>query len=241
MAAQERARALMRAMSSGLDVKVAGSNVLETPQKDPQQVAVNTKPAPPHTLPAWSFIYASLETPIDSDHSGDVLAKVSHPARDVTQTEVLIPVGSVMHGTQKGTNAGNINDQSLAVVWDDIEFPDGSHLPVPKMEGMDETGAPGLSGEVDRHFAELWAPALLTSAISAGVMLGQNPSYGSFSGFNSMQQASGAFTNNLGGFATRGLDSQLNSIRPTIHIAAGTPIRILVNRNFVFNAGPYQG
>jgi type IV secretory pathway VirB10-like protein len=235
-AAQE---ALMRAMASDLEVKIEGANVLETPHRDPQQIAVATTPAPPHTLLAWSFIYATLMTPIDSDHSGDVLAKVSHPVRDQTETEVLIPAGSIVHGEQNGTDMGNANDSSLTVVWDDIEMPNGAHIPVPKMNAMDATGAPGLSGQVDHHGGQIWLPAILTSAITAGVMLAQNPVYGSAQGYNSTQQASGAFASSLGSIATNNLYSRLMTIRPTIKIAKGTPIRILVNRNFVF-PGPYE-
>jgi type IV secretory pathway VirB10-like protein len=232
-------QALWRAMASDLEVKIEGANVLETPRRDPQQVAVATTPAPPHTLLAWSTIYATLLTPIDSDHSGDVLAKVSHPARDQTLTEVLIPAGSIVHGLQNGTNAFNSNDQSLTVVWDDIELPNGAHIPVPKMNAMDATGAPGLSGEIDHHFAQIWLPAILTSAITAGVMLAQNPQYGSAQGYSGEQQASGAFASSLGGITTNNLTSRLMTIRPTIRIANGTPIRILVNRNFVF-PGAYE-
>jgi type IV secretory pathway VirB10-like protein len=232
-------QALMRAMASDLEVKIEGANVLETPRHDPQQVAVATTPAPPHTLLAWSFIYATLMTQIDSDHSGDVLAKVSHPVRDQTETEVLIPAGSIVHGEQNGTNAMNANDSSLTVVWDDIELPNGAHVPVPKMNGMDATGAPGLSGQIDHHGGQIWLPAILTSAITAGVMLAQNPVYGSAQGYNSTQQASGAFASSMGGIATNNLYSRLMTIHPTIKIAKGTPIRILVNRNFVF-PGAYE-
>ncbi len=229
----------MRAMASDLQVKIEGANVLETPRRDPQQVAVATTPAPPHTLLAWSFIYATLMTPIDSDHSGDVLAKVSHPVRDQTETEVLIPAGSIVHGEQNGTNLANFNDHSLSVVWDDIELPNGAHVPVPKMNGMDANGSPGVSGQVDTHLRSIWLPAILTSAITAGVMLAQNPTYGSAQGYSSTQQASGAFASSMGGIATNNLYSRLMSVRPTITIAKGTPIRILVNRNFVF-PGAYE-
>jgi type IV secretion system protein TrbI len=202
-------------------------------------VAVKLTPAPPHTLLAWTWIDARLETPIDSDHSGDVLARVSHPARDLTQTEILIPAGSLLHGTQEGTNRSNVNDTSLIVVWDDLEFPNGAHFPLPKMTGFDESGAPGISGEVNRHLNQIWLPAVFTSAITAGIMLAQNPTYGSYQGYDSTQQASGAFASSMGGFATRALGSNLTSIHPTVRRDKGAMIKVMVNRNFTF-PGPYQ-
>jgi type IV secretion system protein VirB10 len=241
MAAQERLRLLMRAMSSDLAVKVDGSNVFEMAQRDPRQMNVSMRPAPQHTIVAWTYLSAILETPISSDHSGDVLARLSEDTRDsVTQTEVLIPAGSVIHGTQHGANPNNFNDKSLTVLWDEIIFPNGAHLEVPNLIGTNDQGSPGLNGQIDKHLASSWGPAVLISAITAGVMLAQTPTYAGYQGYSGEQQATGAFANSLGSRATQQLNQSLMSVRPTITIAAGTPVKILVNHDFVFG-GPYQG
>ena len=194
MAAQERARSLMRAMSSDLDVKVAGANVLEMPPHDTQRLAVAPNSAPPHTLTAWNYLYAVLETGISSDHPGDVIARLSQDARDsVTQTEVLIPMGSKLHGIERGSGQVGINDKSIIVVWDDLTLPNGGHVPLPHLPAADAQGYPGLTDEVDRHLASTWGPALLISSITAGVMLAQHPTFGSYQGYDATQQASGAF------------------------------------------------
>jgi type IV secretion system protein TrbI len=134
---------------------------------------------------------------------------VSRDVRDsVTQTEVLTPAGSIVHGEQREINAANLNDCSLAVVWDDIVLPDGAHIAIPKLPSADAQGYTSLAGEVDRHLAQLWGPALLVSAISAGVMLAQNPTYGGYQGCSATQEASGAITSSLASRAMQPLNSE---------------------------------
>jgi hypothetical protein len=241
MAAEERRRILMRAMSSDLSVKLDGTNVLEMPRRDPRQLTVSLKPAPPHTIVAWSYLYATLETGISSDHPGDVIARVSQDARDsVTQTEVLIPMGSKLHGIERGSGQVGINDTSIIVTWDDLTLPNGAHIPLPKMPAADTQGYPGLSDEVDRHLAATWGPALAISAITAGVMLAQNPTYGGYQGYSGMQEATGAFANSLGTHATQQLNAALMIAKPTIVVRPGAPFRVLLTRDLVF-PGPYEG
>jgi type IV secretory pathway VirB10-like protein len=241
MAAQERARSLMRAMSSDLDVKVAGANVLDMPQHEAQRLTVAPNPAPPHTLTAWNYLYAVLETGIRSDHPGDVIARLSQDARDsVTQTEVLVPMGSKLHGIERGSGQVGINDKSIIVVWDDLTLPNGGHVPLPRLPAADAQGYPGLTDEVDRHLASTWGPALLISSITAGIMLAQHPTFGSSQGYDTSQQASGAFAGTLGNHATQALNNDLMISRPTIVIRPGTPFRVLLTHDLTF-PGPYGG
>jgi type IV secretory pathway VirB10-like protein len=241
MAAQERARSLMRAMSSDLEVKVAGANVLDMPSHTAQRLTVSTNPAPPHTLTAWNYLYAVLETGISSDHPGDVIARLSQDARDsVTQTEILIPMGSKLHGIERGSGQVGINDKGIIVVWDDLTLPNGGHVPLPRLPAADAQGYPGLTDEVDRHLAATWGPALLISGITAGAMLAQRPTFGSYQGYDATQQASGAFASSLGSRATQTLGSELLVNRPTIVVRPGTPFRVLLTRDLTFS-GPYGG
>jgi type IV secretory pathway VirB10-like protein len=241
LAAQERARSLMRAMSSDFDVKIAGANVLDMPEHEARRLTVAPKPAPPHTLTAWSYLYAVLETGISSDHPGDVIARLSQDARDsVAQTEILIPIGSKLHGIERGSGQVGINDRSIIVTWDDLTLPNGGHVPLPRLPAADAQGYPGLTDEVDRHLPSTWGPALLISSITAGVMLAQHPTFGSYQGYDASQQASGAFASTLGNHATQALNNDLVISRPTIVIRPGTPFRVLLTHDLTF-PGPYGG
>src|SRR5277367_3072629 len=127
--AMRRHREYLAALSSSIVPKSGNGQVLETaprvtvntPANSPvTPIVANTQPAPPYTVGAWSWIYAVLITGVDSDHPGDVLAQVSQDVKDsVTQTAVLIPMGSKLHGTQGGREQVAQNDTSLIVRWDD--------------------------------------------------------------------------------------------------------------------------
>jgi type IV secretory pathway VirB10-like protein len=240
-----RQREYLAALSSEIGVKQDNGQTLQTPQvtvSNPANSAIDVapQPAPPHTLSAWSWIYATLATGIDSDHAGDVLGRVSQDVKDsVTQTETLIPMGSILHGTQKGRAQVMQNDTSLIVRWDDIELPNGAHIHIGDMPGADPAGYPGFNDEVDNHYGRTWTPALLISAITAGTMLASNPTYGSSNGYNAEQEAFGAGASRLGSFGQSQLMSQLVGVKPTLTIRPGYQFRVLVTKDIVFNQ-PYR-
>ena len=244
---RERRERYRKALASDVTVKV-DRQVLETPRlvgSDNAAAAttpidVAAQPAPPHTISAWTWIYGTLETGIESDHPGDVLARVSQDVKDsVTQTEVLIPMGSKLHGYQRGRQQVERNDKSLLVIWDDIEFPNGAHVPLPHMPGADTAGYPGFEDIVNNHYAHTWTPAILISGITAATMLASRPTYGGINGYSPEQEALGAGAESLGARAAGQLGADIGSAKPTITIRPGYEFRILVTRDLVFS-GRYR-
>jgi type IV secretion system protein VirB10 len=245
--ARERRERYRKALASDVTVKVS-HQVLEAPRlvgtgnapAASSPIIVAAQPAPPHTISAWTWIYGTLETGIESDHPGDVLARVSQDVKDsVTQTELLIPIGSKLHGYQRGRQQVERNDTSLVVTWDDIEFPDGAHIPLPQMPGADTAGYPGFEDIVNNHYARTWTPALLISGITAATMLASRPTYGGINGYSPEQEALGAGAESLGTRAVGQVGADMGSAKPTITIRPGYEFRILVTRDLVFS-GPYK-
>ncbi len=245
--ARERRERYRKALASDVTVKV-DRQVLETPRlvgsdnaaAAAPPIVVAAQPAPPHTISAWTWIYGTLETGIESDHPGDVLARVSQDVKDsVTQTEVLIPMGSKLHGYQGGRQQIRRNDTSLLVTWDDIEFPNGAHVRLPQMPGADTAGYPGFEDIVNNHYAHTWTPAILISGITAATMLASRPTYGGINGYSPEQEALGAGAESLGTRAAGQLGADIGSAKPTITIRPGYEFRILVTRDLVFS-GPYK-
>jgi type IV secretion system protein TrbI len=253
-AGRARQQALQKALDSNeiaMNVDRTGHNqsgsTLETPQlintgknqtddqgNAPMKVSVTA--APPHTVLAWTYIYAELQTPIQSDHPGDVLAVVSMDIKDsVNQSEVLIPHKSILHGWHEGRANIQQGDRSIEVAWDDIEFPNGGHVHLPKFPGMNEEGYPGIDGTVDNHYMRTWGPALLISAITAGGMLAQHPTYGGLNGYDATQQATGAFSQSLTSRATGQLEASADSNKPTITVESGKKIRVEVTHDMTFD------
>jgi type IV secretion system protein VirB10 len=240
----ERLERYRRALNSDISIKVGNDQVLETPRlidtgNAPSSVApivVSAQPAPPHTISAWTWIYGTLETGIDSDHPGDVLGRVSEDVKDsVTQSETLIPMGSRLHGYQQGRAQVQQNDSSLLVAWDDIEFPNGGHIPLPKMPGTDSEGYPGFQDLVNNHYVRTWTPAVLISGITAGTMLASRPTYGGINGYSPEQQAMGAGAESLGSRAQGQLATDMGFVKPTLTIRPGYEFRVLVTRDLVFS------
>lgn len=232
-----------KALISEISVAQPGDNTLETPQligpnavPSPGAIAVSTQPAPPHTILAWTWLYAVLESGVSSDHLGDVLARVSQDVKDsVTQTETLIPAGSRLHGYQRGRDQVQQNDTSLLIEFDTLTFPNGGEIALPRAAAADAEGYPGLHDEVNNHEVKTWVPALLVAGINASTMLASNPTYGSANGYTGEQMAMAGAAQSLGAQAQARLLANLQQLKPTITIRPGTILRVLVNRDMVFD------
>jgi hypothetical protein len=240
-ACDARERFLAQAEGSPMEVKVLGANVLEV-RKEPKPIS--TKQGRPMAVWPNTWIDAVLDVAINSDRPGDVTAHTSVPVRDSqTETQILIPVDSTLHGVVKDTSQStiNINNNSVMVVWDSLVLPNGADVPLPKLPSADVDGAPGLSDIVNRHTAQVWGPAVLTSAITAAAMLSTTSTYGGYQGYSPTSEAFGQFDNSLGQKSLNNLNMMLGSIRPTIEVRKGTTIRILVREPGLPFDGPYEG
>jgi type IV secretion system protein VirB10 len=237
-ACEQRARVLAAAQASDITVKVPGANTLEV-NNAPK--SISTRPGAPNTVQLGTWLYAVLDTALNSDRPGDVLAHISQPVYDtVTQSEVLIPAGSHLHGMVRQDAGLNLNNNSIAVVWDELRLPDGAEVPLPKLPSADVDGMPGLSDQIDRHQLQVWGPSVLISAITAAAMLSTTNSYGSYQGYSPTSEALGNFGTTMGSHSVANLNSLLQQIKPTITVRKGTTIRILVTHDLPFE-GPYEG
>ena len=194
--------------------------------------------ASPYTITAGTVIYGTLETGINSDLPGDVLARVAQDVKDsVTERHVLIPQGSKLIGAY--SNQLVPSQQRLMVKWRRIVFPNGGELNLPDLTGSDAAGYTGFQDQVDHHYAKVWAPALLMSAISAGMMMSDYPMMSSGS------YGSGGYSMSPGQMAAMGAGQQLGQqamghmatvqVAPTIQIRPGYHFRVLVTHDLVFS------
>lgn len=215
-------------------IPIPGADTLELTSANTPKV-FSTAPACVHRcLRAFTWIYATLETGISSDRLGDVIGRVSQSMR-AADNEVLIPFGSKLHGHTKRSLNYNLNVQTVDVDWDTLELPNGAEYPLPHLAAADVDGYPGLTGDIDRHLAQKWGPALLVSTITAFGMLAQNPTYGSSGGYNSTQMATGAFGSSMSQQAMNGLSQLLQQTQPTITIPKGKELRVLVTQDIPFD------
>jgi type IV secretion system protein VirB10 len=240
--------------SGGSTTTGGDSRVLETPRiksvsqnTDDSPISGSFEPASPFTITPGTWMHAILDTGVISDDCGPVLAHVSADVRDsVTQSNILIPVGSKLIGAAK---CEGFNQQStrIQIAWRQIEFPNGGELTVPDMPGADIAGYGGLEDKIDHHYAARWIPTLLTAGISAAIMMAQSP-YSSYGGggayggayqVNPEQLALSGAASNFGNQAI-GQVQQGQQIKNTITLRPGLPIAIMFPRRVVFDRG-YPG
>lgn len=205
-------------------------------------IVADQHPASPYTITTGTVIYGTLETGINSDIPGDVLGRVAQDVKDsVSQRHVLIPQGSKLVGSY--SNQLIPSQERLLVKWRKIVFPNGGELDLPDLTGTDAAGYAGFQDQVNHHYAKVWAPALLMSAISAAMMMSEYPTmsagpygYGGYSMSPSQMAAMGA-GQQLGQQAMGHMGTV--QIAPTIQIRPGYHFRVLVTRDLVFS-GPYE-
>jgi type IV secretory pathway VirB10-like protein len=258
-AAEHRRQEYEKALASDLFVAPRGqSTVLETPRlvsaggepiegqdigvtQSGTPIVADPHPASPYTITTGTVIYGTLETGINSDIPGDVLGRVAQDVKDsVLERYVLIPQGSKLIGSY--SNQLIPSQERLMVKWRRIVFPNAGELNLPDLTGSDAAGYAGFQDQINHHYAKVWAPALLMSAISAGMMMSDYPT------MTSGGYGTGAYSMSPGQMAAMGAGQQLGQqaighmanvqIAPTIQIRPGYHFRVLVTCDLVFS-GPY--
>lgn len=174
-------------------------------------------------IPQGTIVAAVLETAINSDLPGLVRAVVSRDVSGFDGSKVLIPRGSRLVGHY---SSGVALGQSRAfIIWTRVLRGDGVSVQLGSA-ATDPLGTAGLSGKVDSHFMRRFGAATLLSVITGGVeALANSVGRGSQVLIGNSTQA-----NQLAGIA---LQRQID-IAPTIKIAQGTPVRVIVARDLDF-------
>jgi type IV secretion system protein TrbI len=181
-------------------------------------------PVSPYQVMAGTLIPASLITGLNSDLPGTITAQVSAPVYDtVTGTHLLIPQGSRLIGRYASDVAFG-QDRAL-VTWDRILFPDGSSIRISE-PGTDAEGYTGLIGRTDNHWGEVFAAAGLATLLGIGAEAGTDDDSDLA---RAIQRGAGDTINEAG---QRAVDRSL-AVKPTLRIAPGTTLRVLVTRDLV--------
>jgi type IV secretion system protein TrbI len=181
-------------------------------------------PVSPYQVMAGTVIPASLITGINSDLPGVVIAQVTQPVFDtVSGAFLLIPQGARLIGRyQSEVSFGQ--DRAL-VTWDRIIYPDGASIRISE-PGTDASGAAGLSGQTDHHWDRVFAAAGLATLLGIGAEFGQ-------AGESDLERAvRDGFGDSVSRTGQQVVDRNLG-IQPTIRVAPGAPVRVLVTRDIV--------
>jgi type IV secretion system protein VirB10 len=208
---------------------------------------LNTRPESPATryvIRTGSVIPGLMISAIESQLAGSIVAQISAPVYDTARgAYVLIPAGSKLYGIYSNEIA--VGQERVLVAWQRIIFPDGSALDMGEMPGTGGNGVAGLAGDVDNHYARIFGHAVLMSLITGGATYSQLPqtTAGAIGGGIGYQQsASGTLSASLGqqlGQAGAAVLMKNLNIAPTIHVAAGFRLNVVVTKDLKFDR-PYQ-
>ena len=119
---------------------------------------------PSYTITQGTLVEATLQTGINSDQQGNVVAVVSFDVWSFDMERVLIPRGAQVFG-RYSSDVG-VGQKRVLVAWDRIITPDGQSVSI-SAYGSDRLGRSGLTGHVDNHFLERFGSAALISVIGA--------------------------------------------------------------------------
>ncbi|GAC1632200.1 MAG: hypothetical protein NVS9B10_26450 [Nevskia sp.] len=165
------------------------------------------------------LIGATLETAVSSDLPGTLRAVVSRDVWSEDGRRRLILRGARLIGEYR---SGLARGQTrVFVIWTRLLQPDGTDVALGS-QGTDDLGRAGLTGTIDRHFAERFGASILLSLIGSTTTATQG---GSTVVLNTSQSFSQV--------AEESLRDSIN-IPPTILIDQGAPVQVLVGRDLVF-------
>jgi type IV secretory pathway VirB10-like protein len=184
------------------------------------------------TLAAGTLIPALLETEVNSDLPGPLLAQVSRDVYDFHQQSVLVPRGTRLLGRYDNQIA--VGQQRMLVAWTRLTFPDGSGFDLPGLPTSDAGGAAGLGAHVENHLLRVFGDAFLLSLLAAGADLSQPQNRNLSLAPSAGSVASAAVGQELANVGLQLLRRDL-SIQPTLRLAAGTRFVVFVNGDLPLN------
>jgi type IV secretion system protein VirB10 len=176
-------------------------------------------------LPKGGFLDCTLETAIDSTLSGMTTCILATDVFSADGSVVLMERGTKLTGETRGQVRQGA--ARVFVLWLEARTPKGVVVALAS-PGTDELGRAGLSGQVDRHFAERFGAAILVSTID-GVIQTQLAAQ---RGNGSTVMVNPTTSQEI---LTETLRSTIN-IPPTVFIPQGDRIQVLVARDLDFRS-----
>ncbi|UPT63374.1 MAG: TrbI/VirB10 family protein [Hyphomonadaceae bacterium JAD_PAG50586_4] len=213
--ADARASSILFAASGRATTAEGDDTRLDAPLRPPRS---------PYELMAGSLIPAALVTELNSDLPGRVIAQVTAPVYDSVRGEyLLIPQGARLIGSYDSET--DYGDSRLVLIWQRLILPNGWSISLDNMQGTDPTGAAGLRDRTDNHLDRLGLAIGLSAIVS--VIANESEGEDDQSLSRSVGNAAAQEAARSGG---RIVDRDL-SVRPTLRVRAGAPVRVLVTRD----------
>lgn len=177
---------------------------------------------PSNTVTQGTMIQAILETAINSQLPGAIRGVVSEDVHSYDGTRVLIPRGSVVIG--RYSESIDLGQRRALVAWERIIMPDNQSVTISSY-GADQIGQSGLTGRVNTHFGQRFGSAALISFLSILPALATENTDD-----DNAEDMADRVGQNLSA-ATSSVLSESLRIKPTIQVAQGSRVTIMVDRD----------
>jgi type IV secretory pathway VirB10-like protein len=175
-----------------------------------------------------TIIPAVLETSVNTDLPGNVIARVSENVYDSrTGRKLLLPQGTIL--VARYNSSVSYAQHRIQIAWDLLIRPDGYQLELGGMNGVDERGMAGIKAEYRENWFEyLKAAGLITMfSLANSRMAEETAKYASNEMAAGVTQANAEFINSTGGnIVSRAMD-----IQPTLLLNNGEKVNIMLNKN----------
>jgi type IV secretion system protein VirB10 len=174
-----------------------------------------------------TLIPGILETAINTDLPGNVLARVTQNIYDSqTGRVLLIPQGTLLFA--RYNSSVSYAQSRVQIVWDTLIRPDGYQIDLEGAPGVDRTG---MSGQ-DALYSENWfeylkAAGIITLfSVTNAKMTDTANKYSTESSAANIAEANSQLVNQIGSE----LVSRAMNIQPTLSVENGTLINIMLNK-----------
>lgn len=167
-----------------------------------------------------------LETAVNTDLPGDVLARVTRHVYDSrTGLRLLIPQGTLL--IARYNSSVSYAQHRVQIVWDTLIRPDGFQIDLGGMNGVDKQGISGQQAVYHENWFEyLKAAGIITMFSLANARMTEEAAKYASTAASGVAQANGEMVNQLGG----GIVSRAMNIQPTLTVDNGTLINIMLNK-----------
>lgn len=189
-----------------------------------------------NSLWTGTVIFGILETAVNTDLPGSVLARVTQNVYDSQTGRVLL----IQQGTlllARYNNSVSYAQSRVQIIWDALIRPDGFQIDLEGANSVDRAGMSGQAAKYDGNFFEyLKAAGIITLFSIANGKLTEtvNSFPESETTASNVAQANFQFFNRL----AEDLVSRAGNIQPTLTVENGTLINIMLNKTLYLPPAP---
>ncbi len=198
--------------------------------KHPPEVNLNAAHGQPYVLFEGTVIDTVLVNRLVGDFAGPVKVMVTNPVYSHDGQHVLIPQGTFLLGDAR--KVSGTGQRRLAVTFHRMLMPDGYSVDLDQFQGLDQSGATGLSDQVNNHYLQIFGASIALGVISGAA---EATTYGSGYAMNGPQMYEMGVASSLSQSGADLLDRFIN-ILPTITIREGHRVKVILTQDMLLPA-----